>query len=154
MRSFEEIFSIAADRQGGAQALEQLLTAPKTSLELERLSDRRWLATMAKCIFQAGFNWTVVEEKWSSFEEAFEKFDPKSVATFREEDTDRLLSKYMSMRTYDEAATTVQIGIIHTRKAVVFVHVWEDAQRQPMWLSEAQEEVFFVSLWETRASVI
>ncbi|MCP3688961.1 MAG: hypothetical protein GY784_11145 [Gammaproteobacteria bacterium] len=57
MRVFDEIFDIAADRKGGSEALDELLTQPKSTAELEDIGDDRWLACMTRCIFQAGFNW-------------------------------------------------------------------------------------------------
>lgn len=37
---------------------------------------------MAKALFQAGFVWRVIENKWDGFEAAFEGFEPARVATF------------------------------------------------------------------------
>jgi 3-methyladenine DNA glycosylase Tag len=39
---------------------------------------------MARAIFQAGFVWRVVEHKWEGFEEAFDGFEPRSVARYSE----------------------------------------------------------------------
>jgi 3-methyladenine DNA glycosylase Tag len=41
-----------------------------------------YLRVMTKAVFQAGFNWAVIENKWSGFEEAFDNFDPYKVATY------------------------------------------------------------------------
>jgi 3-methyladenine DNA glycosylase Tag len=51
---------------------------------LRRTPDHRYLAGMARAIFQAGFVWKVVEHKWDGFEEAFEGFDPRTIARFSE----------------------------------------------------------------------
>ncbi len=92
MRSFDEIHAIAADRKGGAEALEAMLNAPLSSVELAATRDDRWLSAMAKCLFQAGFNWKVIEAKWSGMEEAFDDFDPVLVQAYHDNDIDRLLS--------------------------------------------------------------
>ena len=76
MRSFDTLFEIAADRHGGAAALEAQLSRPLTSEALAQIPDDRWLSVMTKCIFQAGFNWKVIEAKWDGFEAAFDHFDP------------------------------------------------------------------------------
>ncbi len=47
---------------------------------------------MAKCLFQAGFHWKVIEAKWPGFETAFEGFDPSRVSFYGDEEVDRLLS--------------------------------------------------------------
>ncbi len=91
MRSFEEIFSIAAERKGGPKALEGLLSKPKTAGALTKLSDDRWLAGMTRSVFQAGFNWKVIEKKWPGFEEAFEGFTPGRWSLMSDEDLDRLV---------------------------------------------------------------
>ncbi len=75
MRSFDEIFAIAADRKGGAEALNAMLEPPLPVADLLKISDDRWLGTMAKQIFCAGFNWKVIEAKWDGFEAAFKGFD-------------------------------------------------------------------------------
>lgn len=92
MRDFDEILAIAADRKGGTDALEGLLTRPRPPEELTATSDDRWLAEMARCLFQAGFNWKVINAKWEGFEEAFDGFDPARVAFYHDEQLDRLLS--------------------------------------------------------------
>lgn len=92
MRDFDEIWAIAADRKGGADTLEALLGCPKSAADLARAPDDRWLSTMAKCLFQAGFNWKVIEKKWPGMEAAFDSFDPARVAAYHDADVDRLLS--------------------------------------------------------------
>jgi len=98
MRHFDEIYVIAGDRKGGAEALEAMLVKPLSSTELLATSDDRWLSAMAKCLFQAGFNWKVIEAKWPGMEEAFDGFDPIKVAAYRDDDVDRLLSDTRNVR--------------------------------------------------------
>lgn len=92
MRTFDEIIAIAAERKGGPDALEALLPEPLPADELARIPDARWLSMMAKCLFQAGFHWKVIEAKWPGFETAFEGFDPSRVAFYDDEEIDRLVS--------------------------------------------------------------
>lgn len=92
MQSFEALWQIAASRKGGAQALEELITQPKSSAELLAIGDDRWLADMTRAVFQAGFNWSVIDNKWNGFETAFEGFDPHRWRLMSDEDIDRLLA--------------------------------------------------------------
>lgn len=92
MRDFEEIYEIAAERKGGPEALEALLSTPLSSAELAAIPDDRWLSMVAKSIFRAGFSWKVIETKWPGFETAFKGFNVARVASFHDEDMDRLLS--------------------------------------------------------------
>lgn len=91
MRDFDDIYAIAADRKGGGDALEALLSHPLSPSELAATADDRWLSAMAKCLFQAGFNWKVIEAKWPGMEDAFDGFDPARVAAYWDDDVDRLL---------------------------------------------------------------
>lgn len=90
--SFAELYARAAERKGGAQALESALPVPKSRDELAAIPDARWLAEMTKRVFQAGFNWNVVETKWPGFEVAFDGFDVRKCAMASDDDLDRLLS--------------------------------------------------------------
>ena len=91
MHTFADILKRATDRHGRAN-LEQRLAGltPKSAAELARIPDDRWLSTMTRCIFQAGFNWKVIEAKWAGFEAAFEGFVPTRWALSSDEDLDRL----------------------------------------------------------------
>jgi 3-methyladenine DNA glycosylase Tag len=93
MRRFEEIFATAADRRGGAAALERVL-AETRSLDPSLIAatpDDRILAAMTRRIFYAGFSSKVVDAKWDAFEAAFDRFDAARCALMTEERFDALL---------------------------------------------------------------
>jgi len=79
---FKEIQELAAERKGGRKALDALLAThkPLSSKKLAALSDDRYLAMMTRCVFNAGFNWKVIKNKWDGFEEAFHGFNPRGLA--------------------------------------------------------------------------
>jgi 3-methyladenine DNA glycosylase Tag len=54
--------------------------------------DNGYLEQMTKAIFQAGFSWQVVNDKWPNFQQAFDEFEVDRVAAYGPEDVDRLLS--------------------------------------------------------------
>jgi 3-methyladenine DNA glycosylase Tag len=91
-QTYQAIFARAAERHGGAKALEAKLaeSRPKSPAELAALPDDRWLAEMTRRIFQAGFNWSVIDNKWDGFEAAFEGFDVGRWAMAGDDDLDRL----------------------------------------------------------------
>jgi len=91
MEGFDRIFARAAGRKGGDDALEALLPVPKTEQALAGLGDDRYLSQFAKSIFQAGFVWRVVENKWPGFEEAFRGFEPARIAAWPDEELDALM---------------------------------------------------------------
>jgi len=90
MRAFAEIYAEAAGRKGGPAALEALIAGdtPKSRAELAATPDDRWLAQMTRCVFQAGFNWKVIETKWPGFEAAFHGFAPGINAAMSDEEFD------------------------------------------------------------------
>jgi 3-methyladenine DNA glycosylase Tag len=92
MHSFQEIWAISAARKGGDAAVEATLGTPKTADELLATPDDRYLALATKCIFQAGFNWKVVEAMWPGFEAAFDGFDIGYCLMLHDEDFERLVS--------------------------------------------------------------
>ncbi len=108
MRSFEEIFEIAAARHGGTTTLEGLLSKPLPIEELRGIGDDRWLSAMAKCLFQAGFAWKVVDAKWPDFETCFHGFNPAAVAAFTDEDIEGLLSDRRVIRNGMKLKAVVQ----------------------------------------------
>jgi len=91
LTDFDDLLAIAAGRKGGAAAFEATLPQVKSPAELAAITDDRWLSTMAKCVFNAGFSWNVVDNKWPGFEEAFAGFDPARWSMMSDEDLDRLL---------------------------------------------------------------
>lgn len=91
MHSFATIKARAEDRKGGAEALEALLADSPAATDISKLSDDRLLSEFSKRVFQAGFNWKVVENKWDGFEAAFHGFDIGRNAFMSDDDLDRLL---------------------------------------------------------------
>ena len=112
MRSFDEIFELAAGRKGGPAALEALLSKPKGAKELAGLGDDRYLAGLTKAVFRAGFNWKVIEAKWDGFEAAFEGFEPHRWALMSDEDLDRLVSDTRIVRHAKKILSVRDNGIL------------------------------------------
>ena len=75
LESFETIYQRAAERKGGEKSLESLLSKPLSQKQLLKLTDAKILSEMTKKVFQSGFVWRVVQNKWPSFEEVFFNFD-------------------------------------------------------------------------------
>ena len=73
--SYQIIYQRACERKGGEDSLESLLPEPLTEQELESIGDDRYLAELTRKVFQSGFVWRVVDNKWAEFEELFWGFD-------------------------------------------------------------------------------
>jgi len=91
MQDFTKITAQAARLHGGPAALEKLLAHPLPAGKIRRIPADRFLSAATKCVFQAGFNWEVIENKWPRFEEVFEGFDPNRWAMMTDDDLDHLL---------------------------------------------------------------
>jgi 3-methyladenine DNA glycosylase Tag len=92
MRTFAEILTLAADRKGGVAAVLAAVPPVKSADALAAIPDDRWLAQMAKGIFQAGISWAVVQAKWLGIEDAFHQFDTAAVAMIEGDALEALLS--------------------------------------------------------------
>lgn len=91
LKSFENLFAIAADRKGGAKAFEETLPKVLSEDDLGAIPDDRWLSMFSRGIFQTGLNWKVVENKWPGIEDALWAFDIGRCAMMSDEDLDTLL---------------------------------------------------------------
>ncbi|OPX56715.1 DNA-3-methyladenine glycosylase I [Oceanospirillum multiglobuliferum] len=107
METFEQIYQRAAARKGGEQALESLMPVTLSRAELAQLDDSRYLAQFTKSIFQSGFVWRVVEQKWPDFEAQFFNFEPETLLLLSDEQWEkkaqdpkiiRNLSKVMTIK--------------------------------------------------------
>ncbi|MGD9882894.1 MAG: DNA-3-methyladenine glycosylase I [Reyranella sp.] len=75
--SFKSIRERAARRKGGDKVLASLMPKKPDNKALAKLGDDRVLSEMACRVFSAGFVWSVIDQKWPGFEEAFLGFNPK-----------------------------------------------------------------------------
>ena len=82
---FAQIYARAAERKGGENNLEALLDRPLPQSQLQQLGDDRYLSAFTKKVFQSGFVWRVVEQKWPAFEEIFFQFDIAKVLLMPDE---------------------------------------------------------------------
>ena len=112
MRSFDEIFEIAAARKGGADVVEGLMPTIKSADELRAIPDDRILAGMTRAIFQAGFSWKVIDNKWPGFEEAFEGFVPVRWKFMSDDDLDTLIKDKRIVRNGPKILTVRENAIL------------------------------------------
>ncbi|GLX79932.1 DNA-3-methyladenine glycosylase [Thalassotalea insulae] len=73
--TFKQIYQRACQRKGGEQTLLTMLSQPLPPEKIASLSDADILSALTKAIFQAGFNWQQINDKWPHFEVAFLNFD-------------------------------------------------------------------------------
>lgn len=62
---------------------------------------------ITQAVFQAGFSWAVIRNKWPNFRDAFANFDIDKVAAFTVEDIERLLENEGIVRNGRKIEATV-----------------------------------------------
>ncbi len=70
-------------------------------------NDAGYLEKITQAVFQAGFSWKVIENKWPNFQKAFADFDIDMVATFTEIDLERLVEDKGIVRNGRKIAATI-----------------------------------------------
>ena len=90
MEKFADIYQRASERKGGDAALKRLMPNVRGVRALGNTGDDRYLAEMTHCIFQAGFVWRVVNNKWDDFEDVFFGFPPEKIVMLSPDQIDRI----------------------------------------------------------------
>ena len=88
--SFSVIHERALQRKGGEKALAEWMPKKPDHKKLATIGDDRCLSEMTRCVFQAGFVYRVINDKWPQFEEAFWKFDPEKLVLMSPEQLEGL----------------------------------------------------------------
>lgn len=108
MRQFDDLLAMAAERKGSFGAVLEAIDPPKTHAQLSSVPDDRWLSMMTKCVFRAGFNWKVIEHKWSGFEAALDAFSVGRCALMDDAWFDELASDKRIVRNPQKIQTVQQ----------------------------------------------
>lgn len=90
MEKFKRIHERALKRKGGEKALSAYLPTVISAKKLQSVSDDRFLAEMSRCVFQAGFVWRVVNQKWVAFEKVFFGFAPEKIVLLSPEQIEKI----------------------------------------------------------------
>lgn len=137
MRHFDEILALAGQHHGSAEAVLKQAANEHAVADLTATPDDRYLAQMTQAVFSAGFNWTVIQNKWPGFETSFEGFDPHRVAFYADEDMHRLLADTAIVRNGQKIKATIENArfVVETIKAHgsfgAFLAAWpEDDQAE------------------------
>ena len=74
-QTYRNIYQLASSRKGGDENIELLITSNLPNPNLASLPEDRFLAEFTRKVFQSGFVWRIVDNKWPAFEELFWGFD-------------------------------------------------------------------------------
>jgi len=105
MKKFKLIQEAAQKRKGGAKQLASVLPPPVSAAKLKKITDDRYLAQLTRCVFNAGFHWRVITQKWPDFEEAFHGFDLGQLLTKSPEEWEEYLQDARIVRNWQKIQT-------------------------------------------------
>lgn len=108
MKKFDSIYALAKKRKGGSEQLAKLLTPARSSDQLSRIGDDRYLSQMTRCVFNAGFHWRVITNKWPDFETAFHGFDLVSLLSKPPEEWEAYVQDTRIVRNWQKIQTVWQ----------------------------------------------
>ncbi|WP_434339887.1 DNA-3-methyladenine glycosylase I [Motilimonas cestriensis] len=108
MEKFEQLYQRACQRKGGEVCLSKLLSCALSAEEVENIRDDRFLAAFTQTIFQSGFVWSVVRNKWPGFEEAFFGFAPEKMVLLNDQHIEKLCQDTRIVRARQKIVTVPQ----------------------------------------------
>ncbi|MCT6698391.1 DNA-3-methyladenine glycosylase I [Rheinheimera sp. 4Y26] len=86
VETVSQIYQRALERKGGEAQLQLLLgQQPLSTATLLQYQDSDWLAAFTKKVFQSGFVWRVVEQKWPGFCDVFFDFSIEKMLLMSDE---------------------------------------------------------------------
>jgi 3-methyladenine DNA glycosylase Tag len=103
--SFTSVYELACLRKGGEKQLLSLLSKPTKDKALKKISDDRFLAEFTKKVFQSGFVWRVVENKWHNFERLFHDFGISDVLMMSDESIEVIAQDPAIIRNFRKVQT-------------------------------------------------
>lgn len=139
LESFAAIEHRAAKRKGGAAKLRVLLTAPLAPAALLKITDDRFLAEFTKKVFQSGFVWRVVRQKWPAFEQLFFNFDIEKILLMPEEMVERkamdpaIIRNLSKVRTIQSNAQMIKEVSLKHGSFANFVNEWPKDDVIGLW---------------------
>ena len=102
---YNTLYQRACERKGGEQAVESLLPRVASRKKLTQLGSDRYLAEFTRKVFQSGFVWRVVDQKWKDFEEVFWGFDIKRLLMMPDDMLDRKAANPAIIRNHSKVKT-------------------------------------------------
>lgn len=139
LESFDRIYARACERKGGEAQLNALLPESLTSAEITQYQDSELLSAMSKQVFQSGFVWRVVENKWPAYEQAFFGFEPHKVLMLSPEQIQQRASDPKLIRhqkktqaIVDNALMTLDIAKEHGSLAQ-YIANWPSEEITGLW---------------------
>jgi 3-methyladenine DNA glycosylase Tag len=138
---YADIYHMACERKGGEKQLKRLLPKAASKNKLKKLPADRYLAEFSKKVFQSGFVWRVVENKWDNFEEMFWGFDVDKLIMMPDDMLERKAQDKRIIRNYRKIVAIREnaMMIAETQRAEgkgfgEFIASWPQDDITGLWL--------------------
>tara|TARA_R110002126_G_scaffold75469_12_gene188343 strand:+ start:1062 stop:1802 length:741 start_codon:yes stop_codon:yes gene_type:complete len=144
VEQFDTIFQRASERKGGEAALKALISKPLASAELAKLPDNLLLAELTKKVFQSGFVWRVVRQKWPGFCELFFDFDIEKVLLLSDEMLEQKAADPRIIRNLNKVFTIRE-------NALMIYDIQQGAKQEVQQGAQQHQQSFarFIADWPT-----
>jgi 3-methyladenine DNA glycosylase Tag len=76
--TFEDFWNQAVVHHGSSEIIDSYLPESATDAHLRSITDSQYLSLLSRRVFRAGMRHSVVDSRWSAFEEAFWQFNPQA----------------------------------------------------------------------------
>lgn len=140
MENFADIIQRAAERKGGEDIIMSYIGQPYSQNQLAEIGDDRFLAEFTKKVFQSGFVWRVVEDKWPNFEKSFFQFDIEKILMMPSELLEKKATDPSIIRNatkvksiYDNALMIHDVRIEHKKTFSQFIADWSSEDIVGLW---------------------
>ena len=139
LENVSNIYQRAADRKGGEAALGVLIGDVDSHPNLAELGDDRILAAFTKKVFQSGFVWRVVENKWSDFEEVFFRFNIEKMLMMPDEMLEKkatdpkIIRNFNKIKTIKANAQMMFDEQLNGHKVAAFIADWPSDNIIGLW---------------------
>ncbi|MDQ6997920.1 MAG: DNA-3-methyladenine glycosylase I [Mariprofundus sp.] len=130
---FEEVYHRAVEHKGGVKELSLLLAGFPEPEPVAMLREDRFLAEMTRCVFQAGFVWRVINQKWPGFEEVFHGFDVNAILALLPDEWDeirqdvRIVRNCQKINSVRANAQFIEDIALETGSFAQFISDWPEA---------------------------
>jgi 3-methyladenine DNA glycosylase Tag len=139
LEKFNAIYQRACERKGGPQALAVGLNKPLSIKALSKVGDDRFLAEFSKKVFQSGFVWRVVRNKWPDFERVFFDFNIQKILLIPDEMLEQkatdpsIIRNYTKVRTIRDNAIMIDSAAREHGSFAKFVADWPNEDIIGLW---------------------
>ncbi len=138
---YQQIYDMACERKGGEKSVKRLLPKNSTANRLKKTPADRYLAEFTRKIFQSGFVWRVVDNKWDGFEELFWGFDVDKPLMMPDDMLERKAQDKRIIRNFRKVSAIRDNAIMiadtqrrEDKSFGEFIAAWPQEDRIGLWL--------------------